>query len=97
MVVVVVVVSHFTTYKSIAEGENSGQEPEDRNWSRSLRGMLLTDLLLVAFSACFLTQLRTACLGLALPAVSWTLPNQSPIKKMHTVFSQVNLVQCFHN
>lgn len=33
-------------------------------------------------SACFVIQLRTTCLGVALPTVGWALPFQSLIKKM---------------
>lgn len=53
----------------VRHGGKSGQEPGGRNSNRGCEGMLLTDLLLTACSACFLTPSRTTC-----------LPHQSLIK-----------------
>lgn len=44
--------------------------------------MLLTGLLLVACSACFLIEPRSTSPGMALPTIGRTLPHQSQIKKM---------------
>lgn len=42
------------------QGKNSGQEPGGRNWSRGHgRVLLLTNLLFITFSACFLVEPKT--------------------------------------
>ena len=53
-----------------------------RSWYRGRGGVLFTDLLIMACSACFLTEPRTTSPGMAPPAMGWTLPHQSLIKKM---------------
>lgn len=52
-----------------SQGRNSGHEPESRNW----RGALLTDLLLLACSACFPVDAQRR-----LPHVSITQGRASP-------------------
>ena len=39
--------------------------------------MLLTSLLLMTWSACFLIDPRTTSLGVALPTMGWALPHES--------------------
>lgn len=52
-----------------------------RNWGRGHRGRLLTDLLLLACSVCFLIQHGAPKPRLAMPTVSWAFINQLSIKK----------------
>ena len=56
--------------------------PQGRNWSKDYGGVLLTGSLLMACSACFLTQPRTTSPGEAPPTVGCVLPYLSIIKKM---------------
>ena len=44
--------------------------------------VLLTDLLLMACTACFLKEPRTTSPGMAPPKVGWALPHQSLSKKI---------------
>lgn len=46
------------------------------------REMLLAGFFLVAFSACFLIELRTTNPGVASATMGWALHHQSLIKKM---------------
>lgn len=62
-------------------GTQMRQEPEGRNQSRSHGGALLTDLFLIAGSACFPIPSRTTCPGMAPPTIDWTLPYQLLVKK----------------
>ena len=52
---------HIIVYhqKQVRTRTQTGQEPEGRSWCRSHRGMLLTDSLLMACSACFVIEPRT--------------------------------------
>lgn len=63
---------HCSSSKDFREGTQTG-----------LGGVLLTGLLLMAFSACFLIEPRTTSLRAALPplTMSWALPYQLVIKK----------------
>ena len=63
-------------------GTQTGQEPRGRSWCRSREGVLLTGLLLMACSACFLTEPRTTCPGMTPPTMDWALLHQSLIQKM---------------
>jgi hypothetical protein len=53
------------------------QKPIQRPWRR-----MLTGLLPIAWSACFLIEPRTTSPGMAPPTMGWALPHQSVIKKM---------------
>lgn len=59
-----------------------GQELKAGAQGTGRGGLLLIDLLLMAFSACFLLELRTTCPGVEPPTVSWALPYQLLIEKM---------------
>lgn len=76
---------HSITERS--QARNSKQKPEVRDLSRGHEGSLLTDLLLLIFSACFLIYCKTTCVGVALPTVGQALLHQSFIKKMSTDLS----------
>jgi hypothetical protein len=73
---------HCSSLKEVGTGTHTGQEPGGRSWCRSHGGMLLTGLLIMACSACFLIEPRTTSPRMASPTMGWALPNQSLIKKM---------------
>lgn len=52
-------------------GTQGGQELDIQNLNRENEGVLLTGLLLLACSVCFLILLRPTCLEVALPTVGW--------------------------
>lgn len=65
--------------KNLKQGSNL----EAGTWlSRGLGGLLLTSLLLIVFSACFLINPGPPAQGVALPTVGRALPRQSLIKRM---------------
>ena len=64
-------------YTSLSEGR--GQEPGGRSWCRGHRGVLLTGLLPMTCSTCFLSFLIP---GMSPPTMGWTLFHQSLIKMM---------------
>jgi hypothetical protein len=68
--------------KAVRAGTQAGQEPGGKSWCRGQRGMLLTELLLMALSACFLIEPRITSPGIVPPTMGWALPHQSLIKKM---------------
>ena len=65
-----------------SQGKYSRQEPGSRSWCRSHGGVLLTGLLLMACSPCFLIKCSTIRPGMASPIMDWCLPHQTLIKKM---------------
>lgn len=46
---------------------------------------MLTGLLLMTCSVCFLIPSKTTCLGMAPPTVDWALPRQPLIKKKNAL------------
>jgi hypothetical protein len=60
----------------------SGQEPGGRSCCRGRGGVLLTGLLPMACSACFLIEPRATSSGMAPPTMSWTFPCPSLIKNL---------------
>ena len=65
--------------KEVRTGTHTGQKPGGRSWYRCHGGMLLTGLLLLACSACFLTEASTTSPGMAPPTTGPpTLDNQMP-------------------
>lgn len=73
---------HSITERS--QARNSRQKPEVRDLSRGQEGSLLTDLLPLIFSACFLIYRRTAC-GLG-PLTS--IINQEHVYRFSIIQSQ---------
>lgn len=74
-------------YISCAQFSSEGRQSRNsikqgRSWSRGHGGELLTGLLLLAYSVCFLILPRTTCRGMAPPTVSWPCPHQSLTKKI---------------
>lgn len=65
-----------------SQGKNSKQEPGRRNWNRSHREALFTDLLSECCSAYFLIKPKTNFSGVALPLMAWILQYLSLIKEM---------------
>jgi hypothetical protein len=59
-------------------GTQTGLDPEGRDWCRGHGGVLLTGLLPMACSACFLIQLRSSSPGMA----GWVRPHGSLTEKM---------------
>jgi hypothetical protein len=53
-----------------------------RRWCRGYGGMLLTGLLPLACSACFLVEPKTTSPGIAPPIMAWALPPWSLIEEM---------------
>lgn len=78
-----------------SQDRNWRQQPGGRNWSRSHRGTLLTGLLLLACSICFLIPLRTTCPGIDPPTLGWAFPHQQLIKKCPTDLPTSNLMEAF--
>ena len=54
-----------------------------RTWVAGTR-VLLTGLLLIACTDCFLTELKTINVGMAPPTIGWTLLHQATIKTIFT-------------
>ena len=52
-----------SSFKEVGEGTQIWQEPGGRHWCRGHGGMLLTGLLSMACSACFLIEFKTTSLG----------------------------------
>jgi hypothetical protein len=67
--------------KEVRTGTHTGQELGGRSWCRGHGRVLLTGLLPLACSACFLIEPRTTSPGLAPPTMGWALPSWSLIKK----------------
>ena len=72
----------YLLLKGVRTGTQIGQDPEGRSRCRSHGGMLLTGLLLIAYTACLLIEPRTTVPGMTPSAMGWALPSQSLIKKM---------------
>jgi hypothetical protein len=73
----------ISAYSSISQSIT--EERQGRNKAGTKKhhgGVLLTGLLFMACSACFLQELRTTHLVVAPPTVGWALPHLSFIKKM---------------
>jgi hypothetical protein len=71
---------HCSLSKEVRTGTQAGtwrQELMQRPWR-----VLLTGLLLMTCSTCFLIEPRTTCLGVAPPTVGWALHHLSLVKKM---------------
>jgi hypothetical protein len=76
---------HF--HSTVHHWRKSGRDPGGRSWCRGHGGMLLTGLLIMACSPCFLIEPRANSPGMALPTMGWALPNQLLIKKL--LYSQI--------
>lgn len=63
------------------QGWSRGQGPGSKNWSKSHGGMLLTSLLLMTCSACFILASRTASPVVASPTASWAFDNNHQSRK----------------
>ena len=68
-------VAQCSSLKGIRIGTQTRQKPGGRSRYRSHGGLLLTDLLSVACSVCFLTESMTTSLGMAPPTVGRALPH----------------------
>jgi hypothetical protein len=68
--------------KEVRTGTHTGQELGGRSWGRGHGGMLLTGLLPLACSICFLIEPKTTRAGMAPPTMAWALPTWSLIEKM---------------
>jgi hypothetical protein len=66
-----------------SEGTHAGQEPQSSSWCKGHEGSLLTGLLLIACSACFLIELRITSPGIEAPIIGWGFYHTSRIKKMN--------------
>jgi hypothetical protein len=71
--------SHCPPWEEVRTGIKQGRQELG---GRSHGGVLLTALLPMACSACFLIELRTISSGMAPPTMGWVLTHQSLIKKM---------------
>ena len=71
----------------ITEGSQSRNSSRAGIWGQKLmqgpQRVLLTGLLLMACSACFLIESRTTSPGMAPPTMGWALPCQSLIREMN--------------
>ena len=63
--------------KQWGAGTQAGQEPGGRSWWRSHGTTMLTGLLPMACSVCFLIEPRTTSPGMAPLTMGWALPDQS--------------------
>ena len=68
-------------------GTQTGQKPGGRSRCRSHGGVLLTGLLPLVCSACFLIEPRIISPRASPPTVGWALPYQSLIKKIPFTWS----------
>jgi hypothetical protein len=64
---------HRSSSRETRTGTQIGQEPGGGADAETHRGVLLTDLLLMVCSACFLIEPRTTSPGMD-PTMGWTLP-----------------------
>lgn len=87
-----------SSWKEIRTRTHTGQEPESKNWCRGHRGVLLIDLLLIVFSACFLIESRITIPEMTPSTMGCALPHQSLIKEM-PYRNAYNLIlwKYFHN
>ena len=60
----------------------TGTQARGKSWSKSHRWVLLTDLLCLAYSACFLIESRTTSPGITSHTMGRALPAWSLIEKM---------------
>ena len=74
-----IIVHHW---RKLGQGLRTDQEPGGRSWFRGQERVLLSGLLLMAWSPCFLIQPRTSSPGVAPPTMGWALLHQSPTEKM---------------
>jgi hypothetical protein len=83
-----VYLAHTSTSLFIIEGSQHKNSHRVGTWKLELiessAYWLLTGLLLVACSACFLIEPRTTSPGMAPPTMGWALPHQTLIMKMPT-------------
>jgi hypothetical protein len=84
---------HCAPSKEVRTRAQTGQECRRMKLCRSHGGVLLTGLLLMTFSACFLIEPRTTSTRMAPPILSCVLPHQQLIKKMH--YRLANLMEAF--
>ena len=83
--------SHYINKESQDRSSSRVEKPRGRNWCRGHGGVLLTGLLLMTCSACFLTEPRTISPGTDPPL-------QSPIKKITLeACPQPDLMKAFLN
>lgn len=71
------------------QGRNFRPEPRSRNWSRAHVRTLLTVLISMAYSACFLGYPRTTCLAGVPPTMDLSLLYQLLIKRMFYILPSV--------
>lgn len=83
------VLFHFAVHHWVSQG----RELEVRNWYRAHEGMLLTDLLLMTFPACFFVV--PGITHSVWQYVEWVRPQQSFRRKLSLSCSQANLVEIF--
>lgn len=81
-----VYLAYTSTPQFITKGSQSRNSHREGTWSQELLQkpwrVLLTDLLPMACSACFLMEPRITSPGMAPTTMSWALPHQSPVKKL---------------
>jgi hypothetical protein len=73
---------HTPSLEKVRMGTQAGQEPGGRSWCRGHGGVLLTGLLYMACSACFLIEPKTTSPVMTPPTMGWALPHPSLIEKM---------------
>ena len=73
---------HSPSLEEVRTGTQAELESGGRSWCRGHGGVLLTGLLPMACSACFLVEPRTTSPGMALPTMGWALPHWWLIVKM---------------
>ena len=73
---------HSLSMEEVRAETQAGLEPGGRSWCSGHGEELLTDLLPMACSACFLIEPRTTSPGMAPPTRGWTCLHQSITKKM---------------
>jgi hypothetical protein len=62
---------HSPTMEEVRTGTQAGLEPGGRSWCRGHGGALLTGLLPLSCSVCFLIEPRTTSLGMAPLTMGW--------------------------
>jgi hypothetical protein len=75
-------VRSHSLFGEVRTGTQTGQGPGGRSWCRGHRGVLLTGLLLVVCSACFLIEPRTTISEVSPPTAAGPFPHQLLIKKI---------------
>lgn len=79
--------------KDVKTGSEIGYEPGGRNQRRCHGGVLLIELLTMAYSVTFLQYSGKISPGIVLPTMDWALPHQSLIFKIIYI-SAYSLILC---